>query len=47
MTSEEILTVSKLISAHPPVIIGTLCVFMYIRGRILETQRDSADTPII
>jgi len=43
MTSEEILTVSNLISAHPPVIIGTLCVFMYIRGRFLVAKKHSAE----
>ncbi len=43
MTSEEILTVSNVISAHPPVIIIALCIFMYIRGKLLEAQRNSAD----
>ncbi len=39
MTSEEIQNVSNLISLHPPIIIGTLCIFMYIRGRFLEDMR--------
>jgi len=46
MTSEEIFIVSKLISAHPPVIIVTLCFFMYIRGRLLEDQKNSAESSL-
>ena len=41
MSSEEIQAVSKLISYHPPVIIGTLCVFMYIRGKFIEKSKQS------
>ncbi len=45
MTSEEIFLVSNLISSHPPIIIGTLCVFMYIRGRVLENNRSATEFP--
>ncbi len=38
MTSIEIQTVSEMIAFHPPIIIGTLCIFMYIRGRILHSK---------
>ena len=30
--------VSQSLAAHPPVVIGALCVFMYIRGKFLEKQ---------
>ncbi len=43
MTADEIQTVSKLISAHPPIIIGTLCIFMYIRGKILDNNKRSSN----
>ena len=36
MTASEIQLVSESIAFHPPVIIFTLCIFMYIRGKILE-----------
>ncbi len=42
MSAEQIQYVSALISAHPPIIIGTLCIFMYIRGRILHNEVKSS-----
>ena len=36
MTSTEIQQVSELIDFHPPISIGCLCIFMYIRSRFLQ-----------
>tara|TARA_B100001250_G_scaffold382139_1_gene375038 strand:- start:362 stop:514 length:153 start_codon:yes stop_codon:yes gene_type:complete len=38
MTSTEIQQVSELIAFHPPIAIGCICIFMYIRSRFLETK---------
>ena len=38
MTSTEIQQVSELIAFHPPVAIGSLCIFMYIRSRFLQRK---------
>ena len=38
MTSTEIQTVSELIAFHPPVTIGCLCIFMYIRSSFLQQK---------
>ncbi len=42
MTSDEIQAVSNMISYHPPIMIGTLCIFMYIRGKILENSKKAS-----
>ncbi|ABX09102.1 Hypothetical protein P9211_11711 [Prochlorococcus marinus str. MIT 9211] len=39
MTAEQIQFVSESISAHPPIVIGTLCIFMYIRGRFIHNNK--------
>ncbi len=41
MSAEEIQTVSAYIGYHPPVVITTLCIFMYIRARFLEKKATS------
>ncbi|AAQ00211.1 MULTISPECIES: hypothetical protein [Prochlorococcus] len=46
MTSEEIQAVSNMISLHPPIIIGTLCIFMYIRGKFIEGNPSSGNSPL-
>ncbi|KGG15494.1 hypothetical protein EV06_1367 [Prochlorococcus sp. MIT 0602] len=46
MTAEEIQTVGNLLSSHPPIVIATLCIFMYIRGKALEKQRNSIKNPL-
>ena len=38
MTASEIQLVSESIAFHPPVIIITLSIFMYIRGKIIEKK---------
>ncbi len=38
MSASEIQLVSETIALHPPVIVLTLCIFMYIRGRVLEEK---------
>ncbi len=38
MTASEIQMVSESIALHPPVVIFTLCIFMYIRGKMLEKK---------
>tara|TARA_Y100001968_G_scaffold304884_1_gene320285 strand:- start:2402 stop:2695 length:294 start_codon:yes stop_codon:yes gene_type:complete len=37
MSSEEIQLIGNSLAAHPPLIIGALCIFMYIRRRFLAT----------
>ena len=38
MTSTEIQQVSELIAFHPPIAIGCVCIFMYIRSRFLQCK---------
>ena len=38
MTSTEIQQVSELIAFHPPIAIGCICIFMYIRSRLLQCK---------
>ena len=38
MTSTEIQQVSELIAFHPPIAIGCVCIFMYIRSRFLQSK---------
>ncbi len=45
MNSDEIQAVSELIAFHPPIVIGALCLFMYVRGRIL--YRKAQDDVVI
>ena len=42
MSSEEIALIGNSLGAHPPIIIGTLCVFMYIRGKFIEKNKKQA-----
>ena len=37
MSSEEIQLIGNYLGAHPPVVIGTLCLFMYVRRKFLMT----------
>ena len=38
MSASEIQIVSETIAFHPPIVILTLCIFMYIRGRMLSEK---------
>ena len=38
MSGEELQLIGKSLSLHPPVMIITLCLFMYIRGKAIASS---------
>ncbi len=38
MSAAEIHLIGKSLALHPPIMIGALCLFMYIRGRFLASS---------
>ena len=36
MSAEEMDLVAKSLALHPPIMVATLCLFMYIRGKALS-----------
>ena len=47
MSASEIQLVSESIAFHPPIVIFTLCIFMYIRGRMLAKDAGQKVLPQI
>ena len=38
MSSEEIGLIAKSLALHPPIMIVTICLFMYIRGKAISSS---------
>ena len=47
MSAEEMTLVAKSLALHPPIMIVTLCLFMYIRGKAIASSNPTKKiTPV-